>query len=132
MSRFDDFHNDVREFMRDFGFLATYVHTVSSTPNDATGEVDDVTESIEIEAIKMELVRPVEGSGSKSGTLIQDGDQMLYVRPTEQVDKLAQALSVNPSADHIVINNKPWRIVTWKEYNPSASECIMYEFYIRK
>lgn len=131
-SRFDDFDRMISEFMDDFGFLATYVRLISSTPNDTTGGVTLVTEDIEIQAIKMELIRPTEGTGSKTGTLIQDGDQMLYVRPVEKSDVFADAISVNPTSDRVVINGVTWKIVTVKEYNPSAADCILYELYIRK
>lgn len=130
--QFDDFDRLVLEFMQEFGFLATYKRMVSSTPNDATGSVDVVTEDIEIQAIKMELIRPVEGSGTRSNTSIQDGDQILYVRPTEKSDEFANALTINPASDVVLINNVTWAIVTVKEYNPSASDCILYELYIRK
>lgn len=130
--RFDDFDRMISEFMSEFGFIATYVRQVSSTPNDVTGGATIVTEDIEIEAIKMALIRPVEGTGSKTGTQIQDGDQMLYVRPTEKTDKFADALAINPTADRVTINSVQWKVVTVKEYNPSAADCILYELYIRK
>lgn len=129
---FDDFDRLVSEFMSDFGFYATYRRMVSSTPNDTTGSVDVITEDIEIQAIRMELIRPIEGSGSKTSTQIQDGDLTLYVRPTEKTDEFADALVIDPSADRVIINNVTWKIVTVKEYNPSASDCILYELYIRK
>lgn len=132
MSNFSDFDRVVAEMMQDFGFLATYVRTVSSTPNDVTGGVTNITEEIEVQAIKMELIRPTEGTGTKAGSLIQDGDQILYIRPTEKTDVFADALVINPAADHLLINDTAWNIVTVKEYNPSASDVILYELYIRK
>lgn len=130
--RFDDFDRLVSDMMSDFGFTATYIRMVSSTPNDTTGGITVVTEDIPVQAIKMELIRPIEGSGSKTGTLIQDGDLILYVRPTEKTDVLADALVINPTADRLLINSVMWKIVTVKEYNPSASDVILYELYIRK
>lgn len=133
MSRYDDFDRMVSEFMSDFGFLATYEAKTSESVNDTTNKIIPVFEDIEIEAIKMELVRPPEGSqGSKSGTLIQDGDQMLYVRPTEKSDIFADAMTVNPTSDRIKINGILWKIISCKSYDPSASDCILYELYIRK
>lgn len=129
---FSDFDQLVADMMRDFGFLATYVHTVSTTPNDTTGGVDVVTENIRVQAIKMELIRPTEGSGTKAGSLIQDGDQFLYVRPTEKTDVFASALVLNPATDTVIIKGVSWGIVTIKEYDPSASDIILYELLIRK
>lgn len=80
----------------------------------------------------MELIRPTEGTGTKGSSLIQDGDQILYVRPTEKTDVFADALVINPASDSVLINGISWGIVTVKEYNPSASDVILYELYIRK
>lgn len=127
-----DFDQVVAEFMKDFGFTATYTHIVSSLPNDVTNTIVTVKEDILIEAIKMELIRPQEGAGNKSGTLIEQAELMLYVRPAEKADIFAAALSIRTSSDYLTINNAQWRIVTSKEYNPTASNCILYELYIKK
>jgi len=132
MGRFDDFDSMVAEFFIEFGFSATFVHSLAPVHNDTNGTVTTPTLSIPVEAIRMELIRPVEGSGSRTGTLIQDGDLQLFVRPTEKSDYFAEALQVSPNTDSFVINGKSWKIVTCKEYNPSADDCILYEFYIRK
>lgn len=133
MSRFDDFDRAVFGFMTEFGFNATYVKTVSAVPDDTTGGVAVITNSIDIQAIKMELLRPLNGSlGNNSNAQIQDGDQVLYVRPVNKTDEFATAISINPESDKIKINNELWKIVTVKQYDPSASDCVLYEFYIRK
>lgn len=132
MSNFQDFHNMVSEFMTEWGFTATFIHTASTTPNDLTGRATSEVVEIPVQAIRMELIRPMEGSGNKTGTLIQDGDLVMYVRPTEQVDKFAEALSVKTSTDRFKIKGVTWKVVTVKQYDPSASDCVLYEFYIRK
>ena len=129
---FEDFDRMVAEMMAEFGFTATYVRQVSAIPDDTAGTVTVVTEDISVSAIKMELIRPMEGSGTRSNSLIQDGDQILYVRPTEKVDSFADVLVVNPASDVIKINGVTWGIVTVKEVNPTASNVILYELYIRK
>jgi len=132
MSRFEDFDAIVADFMQEFGFTATLVRRLTPVHDDTNGTVTTPIVSIPVEAIRMELIRPVEGSGSRTGTLIQDGDLQLFVRPTEKSDYFAAALQVSPNTDSFVINGKSWKIVTCKEYNPSADDCILYEFYIRK
>lgn len=119
--------------MKDFGSIMVYSHKVSESFDDTTNKTIPVFQDIEVEAIKMELVRPPEGSqGSKLGTLIQAGDQMLYVRPTEKSDIFADAMTVNPTSDRIKINGILWKIISCKSYDPSASDCVLYELYIRK
>lgn len=129
---FEDFDNMISEFMCDFGFQATYVQTISNSIDDATGIIVEVTENILVEAIKMELPRPTNGTGTRSNSLIMDGDQILYVRPTEKENEFTTAIAANPTQDKFVIKGVTWNIVTVKEYNPTASDCILYEFYIRK
>ena len=129
MSHFDEM---ISLFFQEDGFTATFIHNSDPVVDDSDGTVTTPTESIEVEAIRMELIRPIEGSGSKTGTLIQDGDLQLFVRPREKSDIFADALEINTSSDSFVINGKSWKIVTVKEYNPSASDCVLYEFYIRK
>lgn len=128
----DDFDRMIAEFMCEFGFVTTYKHLVSSAPNDATGKVVAVFEDIEIEAIKSELIRPNEGRGTKPGTNISDAEIMLFVRPLEKTYRFAEVTSINPTADKVLINGVQWKIVTVKEYNPSANNCYLYELYIKK
>lgn len=130
-SRFSDFDQLVSEFMREWGFQALYQRT-TSTPNDATGGVDVSTQEIQINAIRSELFRPLNGSGTNSGSSIQEGDLILYVQPTEKADEFADSLVVNAASDSVVINGETWAIVTSKLHATDPSDAILYELYIRK
>lgn len=128
MSKFNDFDEMIKDFYYDFGFEATYVKRMGTVSNDEDGTVAAITEEFPVEAIKMEM----NGFGTRPGTSIQEGDQQLYVRPTEKVDEFADALDVNPTSDSIKINGVLWKIVTVKEYTPDARNNILYEMYIRR
>lgn len=133
MTRFSDFDRIVAEFMSEFGFTAIYQKTLSSVPNDATGGVDSVTLSIPINAIRSELFRPLNGSGTNSGSSIQEGDLILYVQPTEKADEFADALVVNAASDSVVFpDGSTWAIVTSKLHATDPSDAVLYELYIRK
>lgn len=132
MNRFSDFDMMVAEFMAEFGFTATYLRTLSSVPNDATGGVDVTTSEIQINAIRSELFRPLNGSGTKPNTAIQEGDLILYVQPTEKADEFSDRLIVDPSSDKVIINGETWAVVTCKAHAPDPSDVILYELYIRK
>jgi hypothetical protein len=132
MDRFSDFDQLVAEFMREWGFTATYLRTLSSVPNDATGGVDVSTQEIQVSAIRSELFRPLNGSGTKPNTAIQEGDLILYVQPTEKADEFAEALVIDPSADKVIVNGETWAVVTCKAHAPDPSDVILYELYIRK
>jgi hypothetical protein len=132
MGRFSDFDAMVAEFMGEFGFTATYVKTLSSIPNDATGGVDTTSQSITINAIRAELFRPLNGSGTKANSLIQEGDLILYVQPTDKADEFADALVVNAATDSVIIAGETWAIVTSKLHATDPSDPILYELYVRK
>ena len=131
MSQFDDFHALVNEFMTEWGFAATY-QKISSVPNDATGGVDETVVAIPIRCIRQEQYRPGTGVGTNPNTMIQEGDLILYVQPTEQVDKFAEALIIDPTDDNVLIKGETWNIVTSKLHATDPSAPILYELYIRK
>lgn len=133
MTRFSDFDRMVAQFMKEFGFVATYKKVTGAVPNDETGSVDVTTKTVKIQAIKMELLRPSQGSDTtKFGTNISNGEQNLFVRPAEKTDSWLDPLDVNPESDKIVINGEEWSIFVAKKYDPSNEDCILHELYIRK
>lgn len=133
MSRFSDFDALVTYFMAEFGFTALYQKTLTSVPNDATGGVDVSTQEIQINCIRSELFRPLNGSGTNTGSSIQEGDLILYVQPTEKADEFADALVVNAASDSVVFpDGSTWAIVTSKLHATDPSDAILYELYIRK
>ena len=131
MGRFSEYDQLVSEMMAQFGFQATYKHIVT-VPNDATGKVDKVTTSIAINCIRQELSRSLNGQGTKPGTMIQEGDIILYVQPTEKADSSALPLVVDQTADKIVIGSDTYSIVTVKLMSSSPFDNVAYEMYVRK
>ena len=132
MSRFSDFDQCVAEFMSEWGFTAIYQRTTYSVPDDTDGTVSNIVTQIPIRAIRSELFRPLNGSGTKANSLIQEGDLILYVQPTEKADEFAEKLEIDASADKVVISGVEWNIVTCKTHAPDPTDVILYELYIRK
>lgn len=132
MADFSDFDNMLAEFFADFGFTATYLSTVVGTPDYTTGEIPSTVTEIPVQAIKMDLPRPTNGVGTNAGSLIQEGDQILYVRPTEKTLPLSPVLVVDPTSDRVRINGVEWKIVTLKLHSPNATDNVLYELYVRK
>lgn len=132
MGVFSDFDQVVSEFMQEWGFTAIYQKTTYSAPDDTDGTVANIISQIPIRAIRSELFRPLNGSGTMPQTAIQEGDLILYVQPTEKTNVLAEKLEVNSSADTVVIAGVSWNIVTVKTHAPDPSDVILYELYIRK
>jgi hypothetical protein len=71
------------------------------------------------------------GDGTKDSTLIRQGDKLLFIRPPEKVDPYRLPLVINPSEDRVVVGSTTYKIVTSKQTNPSATNCILYELYVR-
>lgn len=128
----DDFHQMVGEFMREWGFDATFIKTLPGIPNDDDGTVSEETEEIGIRAIKMEVFGNMSGSRTKLGTLIQEADQMLYVQPSEQSYRFSDPLYIDPTSDRVAINGVLWNVLALREYNPSANNCVLYELYLKR
>lgn len=128
----DDFIRMVAEFMREYGFDATFVKQLPGIPNDDDGTLQSSTEEIPIRAIKMEVFGNLSGSRTKAGTLISEADQMLYVQPTEHTSQFSDPLYIDPTTDRVIIDGVKWKVVVVREYNPSANNCVLYELYIKK
>ena len=132
MGAFSDFDQMVAEFFSEWGFTAIYQRTTYSIPDDSDGTVANIITQVPIRAIRSELFRPLNGSGTKANSLIQEGDLILYVQPTEKADVLAEKLEVDASADKVVMSGVEWDIVTCKAHAPDPADVILYELYIRK
>lgn len=128
----DDFDRTVLEFMQEFGFTATYLQAGTASYNPATGENTVAVTEIPVEAIQMDLPLVRNGVSTVSGTLIQDGDKQLFIRPPHKSNVANPVLVVNPAADRIRIGLTEWRIVTTKEINTSNSNSMLLELYIRR
>lgn len=120
------------EFMQDYSFTATYLQAGTATYNPATGENTVAVTEIPVEAIQLDLPLTRNGASTATGTLIQDGDKQLFIRPPNKTDTGATALSVNPAADRVRIGSTEWNIVTSKSIDTTASDQILIELYIRR
>ena len=124
-----DFHRMIAEFMREDGFNCTFHKQLPAVSNDDDGTVFSDTAQFPIRAIKMDVFGNMAGSRTKLGTLIQEADQVLYVQPNVDTPDL---MNVDPTADRVEIKGKLWKILAVKEYDPSASDCVLYEMYIKR
>lgn len=133
MTAFSDFDGAVAEFMQEFGFTATYLQPDgTSTYDPATGTNSVNYLRIPVKAVQMDLNLRSNGTTVANNTLIQSGDKQLYIQPPNKTDAILLPLEVNPSSDKVEINGVVWRILTFKEITPSASDQILIELYIRK
>lgn len=128
------FDRVVMNMMNRFGFTATYVQRTTSTSDydPQTGEYTSIVTEYPVQAMLFDLTLQSNGLGNKINTLLEQGDKQLLVRPYSKQFPLQDEFSIHPVSDRIVINGVNYKIVTFKELNPSASDPILYELYIRK
>jgi hypothetical protein len=131
MTNLSDFDGAIADFMQELGFQAIYMQA-TSIYDPATGTNNVSYTEIPVQAIQVDLNLRSNGMSVGNGTLIQDGDKQLYIRPPNKTDPLALFLTVNPAADKVKINDTIWRILTFKEINPDASNQVLIELYIRR
>lgn len=122
----DDLDLAVLEFMQEDGFIATYIKRDIGEYDPAQGAPSATVTEIPVEAIMMDLTLQSNGASVKFGTQIEAGDKELYIRPIEELP------TISPSSDTVKIGTTEYRIVTFKEVNPSASNPILFNLYIRR
>lgn len=132
MSIISDFDDVVVEFMRDYPMLATYVQAASSTYNPATGSVSSTPVETEVDAILLDLTLSSNGLSLRHGTTVIAGDKQLVVRPPNKKDPLAPALVINTATDRVIVNGITYKVVTFKEINPTGNDPILFDLYIRR
>lgn len=130
MSSIDDLSRVVMEFMADDPLTVTYQKNTTSY-SDATGASTITTVSIPCQAIFLEHQLRTSGDSTKDSTLIRQGDKLLFMRPPEKTDAFRLPLVIDPAADRIIVAGATYKIVTFKQTNPSAANCILYEIYLR-
>lgn len=124
-----DFSRMLAEFFAEDGFDCTLTKQLPGIPNDDDGTIFADTASTPIRAIKMDVFGNMAGSRTKLGTLIQEADQVLYVQPSEALTAFGE---IAPESTRAVIKGVEWKVLALKEYDPSASDCVLYELYIKR
>lgn len=127
-----DFDLTVLEFIRESGCSATLIKEATGAYNPATGTVASDTDEIAVEAILMDLTLQSNGLSTKYGTLVEAGDKELYMRPPHKTNPLLGEIEIKPASDRIRVGAVTYKIVTFKELNPSASDPALYTLYLRR
>lgn len=78
-----------------------------------------------VRALVFDYTLQSNGAATAKGSLLEVGDKQVLIEPTTAVQNL------NPAKDSIFLGDKKYRIVTYKETNPSLSGNILIECYVR-
>jgi hypothetical protein len=128
----EDFHQVVLEFMEEYPMTVEYVQQSDSSYDPSTGDVNFTATVLELRGIVLDLTLQSNGLGLRPGTLIEAGDRQLFVYPPNKNDPDADPLVVDIANDRVRIEGIEYKIVTFKEYNPTGNDTIVFDFYIRR
>jgi hypothetical protein len=65
------------------------------------------------------------GTQTQPGTLIQVGDKQVFVAPPPGMPR------VRPERDSLIVGDKKFKIITYKELNPTQSYNVLIELFVR-
>lgn len=105
----------------------TSVLTVSSpgTYDVSTSSVIEINTDYTVKMIAFDYFQKVSGMNTEINTLIRNGDKQVFMLPEANPRP-------TPAVDSLVYNGIRHSIVSVKDLNPSGSQSILYELYIRE
>lgn len=129
----DKYMRVVRKEMDRYGFDLTIIRQEDSAYDTATGAVVETLVEYPCRGIIFDLTLQSNGAQTKPNTLIEMGDKQLFIQPPKDDGwyQENEAEAIYPNKDKIKINGKLYKIVTFKQVNPSLSESVLWECYIR-
>lgn len=138
MQDFSDFILVVDDMIKDFGsvgVLTTQLESGDYDPSTAKNTV--VTADITVYGIIMDLSLQSNGLGIKDKTLIQAGDKICYLRPSDELLPILMPdgiLVIDPADDRVAFGNVTYKVVTVKVLDPTSSltKPIYFELYLRR
>lgn len=138
MSYASPFDKVVVKYMARFGFDVNIVRNITdeSEYDVSTGTYLVSEQLIPVRGMLWDLTLQSNGTSNVGKSLIEAGDKQLLIQPPAKSDKYYYSEFVSsdivPGRDFVRINDDTYKIVTFKEYNPTASDSILWECYIRK
>lgn len=138
MKDYSDFICGISGMMDDFGLNAVLITQLDMGEYDVlTGTKPVVTGEIPVRGILMDLKLHTNGLGTKDKTLIQVGDKVFYVKPTDYLLPILMpdgVLAIDSTDDRVVIGSTVYKVVTMKTLDPSVSRSapILFELYLRR
>ena len=128
----EEFDALVAEFMDAFGGQATLTTKSTGTYNVETGDYAYSTVNTQVEAILLDLILRSNGLATVSGTLVEQGDKRIFVRPVNKQYPLQLMPNISPTSDTITMAGKTWKIINVKSVNPSGTNAILFELIVKE
>ena len=131
MAGLSDFDETVLFFMEEMGGSATLIFQGSGTYDVATSSYLTTETEMTVRAIMMDLTLQSNGLQTMNGTLIEAGDKRLYLQPANKSDPNMVMPIIHPNKDKIRMGGVVYKIITVKDYNPTTSNSVLLELYVR-
>lgn len=129
----DKFHRIVTKEMLRYGFECEVIRQNKGAYNPLTSSVDVTETRIPCRAMIFDLTLQSNGDYSKLGTLIQSGDKQILIQPnlSDGYYYDEEVIVLEPNKDYVQVGNKKYKIVTFKQLNPSSNEAVIWDCYVR-
>lgn len=128
----DDLDLALLEFIKEYPASTTLIREATGEYDPATGRADTITDEIPVQAILMDLTLQSNGLSVKYNTLIEAGDKELYMRPPHKTQGSPTPFEINPVSDKILVGGILYKIVTYKELNPTGADPVLVTLYLRR
>lgn len=131
----DKFTRIVKKEMDRYGFDLDIIRTTPSTEYDPLNPLAPAEETLfPCRGILFDLTLQSNGDTFRPNSLINAGDKQLFIQPPEDDGfyNTNETDVVLPNRDKIKIGNKMYKIITFKQLNPSATDSVLFECYIRQ
>lgn len=122
----------VIEFMNESPLTAVYIQKMVGEYDPATGEAAETVVEVPVRAILMDLTLQSNGLSTKYGTLVEAGDKELYIQPPNKNNPQSAPLAVQAGSDRVRVGSIEYKVITFKELNPTGEDPILFSLYIRR
>ena len=129
----DKFARVVTKEMQRYGFDMSVVRQVKGAYNPSTSSAPITELEIPCRGIMFDLTLQSNGDQTKLGTLIQSGDKQILIQPSFSDGYYydEEVMVLEPNKDYVQVGNKKYKIVTFKQLNPSSNEAVIWDCYVR-
>lgn len=125
MSAFNPFLRVVSDMMRRFGGDGTMLKISGGVYDPITSTMSSAESEYPIRAMLFDYVPRLDGSGLEKSSLIRNGDKQLFIKPDE-------GMPAPEPHDKITFGGITYSVIVVKALDPSGSQPIYYELFLRE
>lgn len=129
---FNIFDTTVANMMKQFGGDGTLQIYSDGNYDTTTGEMVSTKTDYPVNVIVFDYSLKKDGRGQGIQDLIEGADKQVYVQPRNKVSSRYTMPVIMPNRDRILIASEVWKIVALKELNPTNTDAILFELYLKR